>query len=98
MDLCNRNLGKLGQRKNHAMKFLQHGRNQFGRMYRHVDSGRKSSLSAANDHHRNFFAQFQLLQCRQQFVHHLKIDHVKRRMGESNAGKRTLQFESNAFC
>ena len=59
--------------------------------------GRKAPPTAADDQGRDFFALLQLLQSRQQLVHHLEIDDVERRMVDSDAGEWPRTSTANRF-
>jgi hypothetical protein len=92
-----RDLGKFNQRKNHAVKFLKHRLNFVRRVHGHVNAGRKAAFASADYHNGDFPVLFQLLQRRQQLIHHLKVDHIERRMVQRDAGKRPVDIESDTI-
>jgi hypothetical protein len=92
-----RDFGKLGQRKNHGMKFLQHRRNFIRGVYLNVNSSGKSSMTTSDDHDGDFLALFQLTQRVRKLVHHLEIDHIERRMRERDTGELAMDLDGETI-
>ena len=98
MHLRHRDLAALHQRADHTMKFLEHGLNLVGRVDSHINARREAALAAAQQHRGDFGMLVERLQGFQQFVHHLKINHVQRWMMKADARQRRMQFEGKAGC
>ena len=82
---CSRRGQLLGPpRRQQAGKFLD------------VETGAKRSLTVAGDDgHLHFRVVGQPRKARRQFLHHLRVQHVQRRVGQRNDGERAFLVQAN---
>ncbi len=79
------------------MEFLEHGVDVVGRVHGDINAGRKCALAAAQNHGRDLSPRLKLLQRDREFVYHLEVEDVERRMSEVDVGDGSLATDSNSF-
>ena len=79
------------------MKLLEHHLDLFRRMDRHVNAGGEASLAPTENHGQDLSALLQFAQGFLQFIHHLEVDHVERRMREGDARKLAVNVQSTTL-